>query len=314
MTILITGASGDIGSKLAERLVGASQNDGQSDNRNDDRNDGQKNAHEVVCLSRHHPQMAVPHWLGNFDSFEDLQQLDALQIKAVVHLAAVTGGCSEEDGLSVNVLGTRRLYRYLYDHGCRKFITASSIAAVGCLSPAFTPLQLPIPDEHPCLAEDAYDMSKAMVEQLTHYFHRKHGDIDFINYRLGAVVDDELWRPKPITASSTLRIPFTNLSAVFVSDVLDALVTAIEAPHQPGVRTYNVVGADASCDEPVAELLLHKLGVEKAQVLLSHYQIPGNGYATIFDMRRIKAELGFEPKRSMRPGLQIEQAQSTQPK
>jgi UDP-glucose 4-epimerase len=296
MTILITGASGYIGAKLAKRLT-----------------EELETVREVVCLSRHKPITAAPYLLGNFDSFEDLQQLDAFKIKAVVHLAAVTGGCSEEDGLSVNVLGTRRLYRYLYDHGCRKFITISSIAATGCLSPAFIPLRLPIPDEHPCLAEDAYGMSKAMVEQLIHYFHRKHPDTDFINYRLGAVVDDELWNPKPITVNTPLQIPFTNLSRVFVSDVLDALVTALEAPQQSGVRTYNVVGADASCDEPVAELLAHKLGGDEVQELISYYRIPGNEYAAIFDMSRIKAELGFEPKRSVRPGLQIERFQNKQP-
>jgi nucleoside-diphosphate-sugar epimerase len=292
MTILITGASGYIGTKLAEKLTS-----------------GQKDTYKVICLSRRPPKTAAPYLLGNFDSFEDLRQLDAFEIKTVVHLAAETGGCSEEDGLAVNVLGTRRLYRYLYDRGCRKFITASSIAATGCLNPAFIPLELPIPDEHPCLAKDAYGLSKALVEQLTHYFHRKHTDTDFINYRLGAVVDDELWNPKLITASSTPRIPFTKLSSVFVSDVLDALVTAIEAPQQLGVRTCNVVGADACCDEPVAELLANKLGIEEGATLLSHYRKPGNEYAAIFDMSRIKAEFGFEPKRSMRPGLQIERFQ-----
>src|ERR1700737_4314155 len=103
MNILITGASGFIGKKLVNRLA---------------------NKHNVICLSRHSFEEDATFIRGFFDRFEGLHSLDPYDIQAVIHLAAVTGGCSEEDGLTVNVLGTRRLYRYLLNRGCKKFVTA----------------------------------------------------------------------------------------------------------------------------------------------------------------------------------------------
>ena len=131
---LVTGAGGYIGAALLEELA--------------------KQQVPVVGLSRR--ARARPGMLRcDFTSDNDLHELDGLQIDRVCHLGAVTGGCSEEDGLVVNVLGTQRLMRYLVDRGCRKFVLASSIAAVGLAASDFVPEAVPIPDAHPCLARDA---------------------------------------------------------------------------------------------------------------------------------------------------------------
>lgn len=95
---LITGASGFIGNAFAQQLSIKRQ---------------------VICLSRKMPQGNIPSVQGEFHSFEDLRQLDRFEISCVVHLAAVTGGCSEEDGVAVNVLGTRRLLRYAINRGVK---------------------------------------------------------------------------------------------------------------------------------------------------------------------------------------------------
>ncbi len=76
--ILITGASGFIGQGLAPHLAGR---------------------HEVVCMSRGDPGLELPWVRGDFGSPEDLRQLDGHSIDVVVHLAAVTGGCLERDGM-----------------------------------------------------------------------------------------------------------------------------------------------------------------------------------------------------------------------
>src|SRR5689334_118730 len=100
-TILITGASGFIGQALAAALA---------------------QQHQVICLSRRPVNLPNTRYVrGDFGAFEDLRQLDAYAIDAVVHLAAVTGGCLERDGILVNVEGSRCLMRYLMDQGCRKF-------------------------------------------------------------------------------------------------------------------------------------------------------------------------------------------------
>jgi nucleoside-diphosphate-sugar epimerase len=107
---------------------------------------------------------------GDFTSSEDLRGLDEFRLDAVVHLAAETGGCSEAAGLFVNVDGTRQLLRYLIGRGCERFVIASSITAVGCLDPAYFPTCLPIGDDEPCRATEAYGLSKWLMEEVVASF------------------------------------------------------------------------------------------------------------------------------------------------
>jgi UDP-glucose 4-epimerase len=275
MNILITGASGFIGTALVKYLA---------------------DKHTVICLSRQALEGLFVFVQGSFDSVEDLGGLDSYEIQAVIHLAAVTGGSTEEESLAVNVLGTRRLYRYLLDHGCRKFITASSIAVLGGLTEGFIPLELPIPDDHPCLAADAYGLSKALVEELTRYFHRSHTDSDFINLRFGAVASRG-WNPPVLEAGSKPMLPFITLGHVHAEDVVEGIAAALEAPLKPGVRTLNLVGPDSSCNLPVADVLAPKVG---DGYNLDYYNFPGQQYKPLYAMEQFKEEFGFIPSRSTR--------------
>jgi nucleoside-diphosphate-sugar epimerase len=270
-TTLITGASGFIGMALAHRLAGE---------------------RPVLCFSRHKPDELLPFVKGEFHSFEDLRQLDRFEINCVVHLAAATGGCSEEDGLAINVQGTRRLLRYALDRGCRKFVLASSIAAVGCLNKEFLPEQLPIPDEHPCLALDAYGLSKGLVEEVTRYFSRVAPDADFINLRLGSV-DKPDRPPVRFSAAHLPELPFVELAHVSLADVLQALQLAVDAPHRPGVRVFNVVGAEMNTTDPVAQVLEAALGPRFALIDTGWYSQPGCAFDPIYSTRAIEKELGF---------------------
>jgi UDP-glucose 4-epimerase len=277
MAILITGANGKIGTKLLESMIV-------------DR--------ELVCFSRKRPPIDAPFVLGNFDSYEDLCKLNDYRIDTAIHLAAVQTGFSEDEIFGTNILGTRRLFRYLIDRGCRKFISISSIAAVGCLDRDFFPLRLPIADDHPCLATDAYGASKAMVEELNNYFSRRSPCTDFINLRLGSVVEnEEVWAQYEVKRDSTPITPFANLSKVLMSDVVRAIVTAVDAPLQYGARTYNVVGRQACCDHPVMETLERIFGERFKRVDSSYYRQEGCEKAPLFAMARIKNDLGFEPSR-----------------
>ena len=267
---LVTGASGRIGNAFAGQFSTKQQ---------------------VIGLSRKKPEGDYAAVQGEFHSFEDLRQLDPYDISCVVHLAAVTGGCSEEDGLAINVLGTRRLLRYALDRGCRKFVLASSIAAAGCLSDEFLPLQLPIPDEHPCLAYDAYGFSKAMMEELTRYFQRVVSDSDFINLRIGLV--DKTDVPHLFHAGDPLGWPFVNLARVNLDDLLSALGHAASAPLQPGARIFNVVNPRTNCADPVPEVLRSCLGSRAEQLDLSWYEKPGHSYDALYATDNIQTALGF---------------------
>lgn len=269
-TVLLTGASGFLGSALLEKL---------------------STEHQVVTIGRKALDTAENqvHYKGLFSEFEDLRQLDAHAIDAVVHLAAVTGGCLERDGMLVNVEGTRVLMRYLVDRGCRKFVLASSTAVVGFEDPAFQPLQVPIPDEHPCLDRHGYGLSKYLMEEVSRYYHRQDSGLDIINLRLAAIVGDDAMPPKAdITPAGPWAVG--GLTLMRRRDAIRALHLAVEAAAKPGVRVMNIVPEQAWVAEPTADVLANWWG---DALDLSYYRQPGNAYAAVFDTRRAEAELGF---------------------
>lgn len=267
-TILVTGASGFIGKALAASLAAK---------------------HDVVCMSRSNPGLDLPTVRGNFDAFEDLRQLDAYQFDAVVHLAAVTGGCLERDGILVNVEGTRCLMRYLMDRGCRKFVMASSIAAVGFQSVKFRPLCVPIPDEHPCLDRDGYGLSKFLMEEITKYYQRQNDALDVINLRLSSVAPDDRM-PPPRKAGPLGPWALGSITVMALSDAVRAFSLAAEAPCKPGVRIMNAAGPKAWVADPVADVLRAWWGDD---VDVSHFEQPGHQYDSVFDVRQIEEALGF---------------------
>ena len=267
-TILITGASGLIGRAMASAL---------------------STQHDVLCMSRNDPGLDLPWLKGEFGSVEDLRQLDDRSIDVVVHLAAVLGGQPERDQILVNVEGTRCMMRYLMDRACRKFVMASSIAAVGFQSTLFRPRQLPMPDEHPCLDRDGYGFSKYLMEEITKYNYRQNPAIDVINLRLSTVCAQEKL-PDPKAPGPLEEWSVGGLTVMPLSDAVRAFTMAVEAPFKPGVRIMNAASRKAWVAAPVAAILRSWWGNE---VDFSHFEQPENEYDSVYDVSRIEAEIGF---------------------
>jgi UDP-glucose 4-epimerase len=284
-TVLVTGASGFLGSRLVSRLQGP---------------------HAVVALSRSAVTGAEVVVNGSFASIDDLRLLDAHPIDVVVHLAAATGGSSEDDGIDVNVVGTRRLLRYGLDRGIRRFVLASSIAVVGCLSPDFVPRALPIPDDHPCDAVDAYGLSKHLMEELAAYLVRRHPDTEIDLARIGSVqpVDAE-----PVTGAwlDSVTSPFVSFGSIVVDDVIEVLTRAVELPLGPGLHRYNVVAPLARTPGPTTAGLRQVLGRRAGDLDLSFYERAGRERAGIYSTDRVQKAYGWrawvDPAAMVRTGV-----------
>ena len=268
-TILVTGASGFIGTALSAAL-GVD--------------------HEVIAMSR--STVAIPgvtYVQGEFGSFAALRQLDKWDFDAVVHLAAELRG-PERDFVMVNGEGSRCLMRYLIDRGCRKFVMASSIAAVGCQSIQFRPDILPIPDEHPCYDLHGYGFSKFIMEEITKYYWRQNPEIDVINIRLCSVIRGDSPNPEPAGIRPILEWTVGHVTLMFLSDAVRAFSLAVLAPPQPGVRILNTAAERIWATVPTADFLENWWGDD---VDLSYFRRPGNEFRGVYLVDRLNQELDF---------------------
>lgn len=118
MKALVTGATGFIGSHLAEELV--------------------KRGYEVTCLVR---KTSDQRWIEGLKAdmiFGDCEREDSLlhipqEYDYIFHLAGLTKAKNEEDFFSANVKGTENLLRVVSKNaaGLKRFVYLSSLAAAG---------------------------------------------------------------------------------------------------------------------------------------------------------------------------------------
>ncbi len=276
---LITGTSGLIGHALAQSMA---------------------EKHDVIGMSRQATDVqGITAIQGDFTSPDDLAQLDSLEIDVLIHLAAVTGLDREEEQLSVNVLGTRRLLRHLIERGCKKFVLASSIAAAGVLCEDFRPEQLPIPDEHPCLDSQGYGFSKYMMEELARYTCRQDATLDIIAIRLCGIMPDDAARTH-LSAQPPFEWGMSYLSPMYLSDATRCFSMAAEARLKTGFRLMNAAGPQSCVVDTMAEVMRARYGEDAAGPDLSYYERPGHERDPVFDTRRIRNEIGFASERKIR--------------
>lgn len=210
MDILIIGAAGMLGRKLADRLA----------------RDGALGDTPVEAMTL--ADVATPQAPAGFSGGVRLETADlstpgtaerllAARPQAIFHLAAVVSGEAEDDfdkGYRVNLDGTRALFEAVRaaheaDGYFPRLVFASSIAVVGA------PLPFPIPDAFPLTPLTSYGTQKAICELLLADYTRR-GFLDGVGIRLPTICI----RPgKPNTAasgffSSILREPLVGREAV----------------------------------------------------------------------------------------------------
>lgn len=268
-TVLVTGASGYIGTRLSKRLV--------------------VEGHHVVALSRKRIDIpGITMVEGSFTDADTVSALSHFKIDSVIHLGGVTGEANEKDAMQVNVAGSSILFRNLIDQDIKKFIVASSIAVVGCLTSDFIPRKLPIPDDHPCDSANIYGVSKYFIEELCAYYSRLAPDIDFTLFRIGAVLDDGI-QPSTSPQIGEMSIPFCTLGTVSYSEVVEALILSVSKPLGSGTRVMNLVSERIHSEIPTIEALQLCLGDRYKELDTAHFRIPGNEFDAIYDTNLFKS-------------------------
>lgn len=274
MRVLVTGASGLLGTALATEL----------------RNRG----HIVVGVSRAQMPAVDIEVRGDFREPSTLERCDEHSVDAVVHLAAEVGGCTEEAGFEVNVEGTRRLLRHFLERGVSQFVVASSIAAAVGLDRDVVPSRLPVKDSAVSIATDGYGLSKWLMEQVVFYFNRQFPESAFFLPRIGVVLKPDSPAASKETVAKAL-FPLVSLTTIALEDVVRAFIAALEAVLSPGVHRYNLVSPWIRSPFPVLETLPLLYPNINLAADVSHYSQPEAAYASFFESTLVWEFLGIEP-------------------
>ena len=151
MKILVTGASGRLGSRLVPHLA---------------------RRHKVIAFDTKDPPDPSPDNLRYIQG--DIRDPDKLRkaadgIEVAIHLAAIPGRAPHippSELFAINVQGTYHLLEAAAYAGARMTIVASSICAIG-LPDGFDDhdlAYLPVDEDYPCRPKHTYDLTKRLNE------------------------------------------------------------------------------------------------------------------------------------------------------
>ena len=292
MRYVVTGAAGFIGSHLAESLLA----DGHD-------------VYAVDCFTDYYDpaeKEANARALGvnRLDLADEPLELNG--VDGVFHLAGQPGVRSFGEAFPLyvrrNVLATQKVFEACAEAGVRvAFASSSSIYGEAESYPTREDAQ-PRP-------LNPYGMTKLACEQLAYAYGRSFG-LDAITLRYFTVYGPRQ-RPDMFFRRVCERLldgrPFEiygtgeqSRSFTYVGDVVEATRAAFERGERGA--TYNVGGGDeASMREAIAlleEVSGRELGVRYVEA------VRGDMARTNADILRIRAATGWEPRTSLRDGLQ----------
>lgn len=187
--VMVTGAGGNVGTMLLERLAGR---------------------YDIVAVSRREGD--GPH--GIAIQAADIRSLEALLpfmdgVDTIVHLAGdASTQASWESVYELNILGMRNVLEAARLGGVRRVVFASSNHAMGMYD---RDGEWPVYNHQPPRPDSLYGVSKVFGETIGRFYHDEYG-LEFIALRIGwstpdvGVVDDDLLRAMWLSPDDTARV------------------------------------------------------------------------------------------------------------
>jgi nucleoside-diphosphate-sugar epimerase len=311
MKALITGATGFIGSHLAEKLL--------------------KRGYEVSCLVR---GTSNHRWLEGLDikliegdcSVKDSLNRCVKGYDYIFHLAGLTKACCKDDFYSVNTKGTENIIEAVRrcNEGVKRFVYLSSLSAFG---PRVNS-NLPSENHKPHPVSD-YGKSKLKGEEAV----LKYSDTLPVSILRPAAVygprDREFFLFFKLIKSGFL--PYWGngyTSLIYVDDLIDAIILAVEKEESVG-KTYFISDGIVYANSEIVNEIASAIGVKVYKIRLPKSFLPtigffGEGISKIMgkstminrdkvkefmytdwicDITKAKNDLCFEPKVGIKVGI-----------
>ena len=280
MAILVTGGAGYIGSHTCVELMEAGERVVVLDNYS---NSSPESLRRVAAIAG----------LTPFCVEGDLRDADCLrrvfaqnEIEAVIHFAGLKAvGESVAKPLLYydnNVVGTIRLLEAMREAGVRNLVFSSSATVYG------DPQRLPLTEDHPLSATNAYGRSKLMIEEILRDVSRSEAGwrvalLRYFNpvgaHRSGTIGEDPQGTPNNL-------MPFVAQVAVGARERLSVFGGDYPTPDGTGVRDYIHVVDLAQGHLRALELLRRDEGLFAVNLGT------GTGYSVLDMVRAFEAASG----------------------
>jgi len=293
INILVTGATGFIGSHLCEELVKKKYNVFGLSSLN--------NFQNIKSLLR---QKKIHLLRGDIRNLNFLKKIiKKHQIKTIFHLAAVLPGKNDLDNpfllFEVNAKGTLNLLNAAYLTGVKKFIYASSSSVYS------EPAQyLPVDENHPTRPSTIYGISKLEGELYCNSYSKamnitilrycgaygKGQDSHYATYRfINQALNNE---PITIYGDGRQTSDFT-----YINDIVQGTILAMEK-NKPGI--YNISSGKETSIIDLAQKII-KLTDSKSKIILSKKNT-NRPFRFFLDISKAHKLLGYSPL-SLKEGL-----------
>lgn len=275
MKIIVTGSSGLLGRHVASAFVAS--------------------GHEVLGIDAVAPSDGA--WAHISADLTDLGLTLQLvrDCDAVVHIAAIPRplGKAPAEVFKTNMAIAYNVIEAAALSGAKRFIYASSFSVLGYpFAENFVdPAYLPIDQDHPIGAQDAYGLSKWLGEEIVEAAVRR-GAFSAISLRMPWIQTPESFfetvGPRRELAESA-RDLWSYLDA---RDAADAFLKALAWQGEGHLRTF-LSAADTYSEETTEALV-------KRAFPATPFKRPLSGHDAVIDNAHARDTLGFEPRHSWR--------------
>lgn len=230
-TYLVTGATGFVGSHVAESL--------------------RARGDAVRALAREGADTALPEKLGVTLVRGDVTDADAVRravegCDVVIHCAAKVGDWGHVDEYrKVNVEGLRNLLEAVKGRPLHRFVHVSTLGVYAARHHHGTDETEPLPESH----IDGYTQSKVETEKLALEYHRKHG-VPVTVLRPGFVYGprDRSVLPRLVDRLRERSVIYIAkgrfaLNTTYVGNLVDAILLAVDSPVAVG-EVFNITDGE----------------------------------------------------------------------